>query len=57
MLRMIEAAELMLLERGYPGTRVRHHGDLARIECIPGFIEKMAQPLERELIISGLKKI
>jgi uncharacterized protein len=47
----------MLLERGYPGTRVRHHGDLARIECIPGFIEKMAQPLERELIIAGLKKI
>ncbi len=57
MLRMIEAAELLLLEKGYPGTRVRHHGDLARIECIPGFIEKMVQHHEREHIIAGLKKI
>ena len=57
MLRMIEAAEFLLLEKGYPGTRVRQHGDLARIECIPGFIEKMVQPRERELIIAGLKKI
>ena len=41
MLRMIEEAENMLLEQGYPGTRVRIHGDLARIECMPGYIEKI----------------
>lgn len=56
-LRMIEAAENLLLDKGYPGTRVRVHGDVARIECIPGFMEKMIRNPEREQIISSLKKI
>ncbi len=56
-LRMIEAAENILLDRGYPGTRVRVHGDVARIECIPGFMEKMIRNPEREEITSSLKKI
>jgi uncharacterized protein len=57
MLRMIEAAEFVLFEQGFPGTRVRVHGDVARIECMPGFIEKIIQPDCREYIISALKKI
>jgi pyridinium-3,5-biscarboxylic acid mononucleotide sulfurtransferase len=57
MLRMIENAENMLLEKGYPGTRVRMHGDVARIECIPGYIEKIIHNPDREHIISNLKKI
>ena len=57
MLRMIEAAENMLFEEGFPGTRVRVHGDLARIECMPGFIEKIIHTDCREQIISALKKI
>jgi uncharacterized protein len=57
MLRMIEAAENMLLDLGYPGTRVRLHGDLARIECMPGYIEKMVHNPDREHIITNLKKI
>jgi len=56
-LRMIEQAENMLFEKGYPGTRVRVHGDLARIECIPGFMERIIHNPEREHIISNLKKI
>ncbi len=56
-LGMIEAAENMLLEKGYPGSRVRVHGDLARIECIPGFMEKMIKNPEREQVITDLKKI
>lgn len=56
-LRMIEQAESMLFERGYPGTRVRVHGDVARIECIPGYMEKIIHTPEREHIISNLKKI
>jgi pyridinium-3,5-biscarboxylic acid mononucleotide sulfurtransferase len=56
-LRMIEQAENVLFERGYPGTRIRVHGDVARIECIPGFMEKMIHNTEREHIISNLKKI
>lgn len=57
MLRMIETAENMLLEKGYPGTRVRVHGDVARIECLPGYIEKIVHDPEREQIIKSLKKI
>jgi len=57
MLRMIEQAEAMLFEKGYPGVRVRIHGDLARIECLPGYMEKIIHTPEREYIISNLKKI
>ena len=57
MLRMIEKAESMLCEKGYPGVRVRVHGDLARIECLPGYMEKIIHNPDREYIISHLKKI
>jgi uncharacterized protein len=56
-LRLAEKAENMLLELGYPGTRVRLHGDLARIECLPGYIEKIIRSPDKEHIISNLKKI
>jgi uncharacterized protein len=56
-LRMVEEAENMLFELGYPGTRVRIHDDLARIECMPGYIEKIIRNPDKELIISNLKKI
>jgi len=56
-LRMIEQAENILFEKGYPGSRVRVHGDIARIECIPGFMEKLIQNPDREYIITNLKKI
>jgi pyridinium-3,5-biscarboxylic acid mononucleotide sulfurtransferase len=56
-LRMIEKAEEVLFDKGYPGTRVRMHGDIARIECMPGFIEKIMKNAEREDIIARLKKI
>jgi uncharacterized protein len=56
-LRLVEKAEEMLLEQGFPGTRVRIHGDLARIECLPGFIEKIVRNPDKEQIISNLKKI
>jgi uncharacterized protein len=57
MLRMIEQAESMLFEIGYPGTRVRIHGDVARIECLPGYLEKIINNPDREHIITKLKKI
>ncbi len=56
-LQMVEQAEHFLFEAGFPGTRVRIHGDLARIECLPGYMEKMVHNPEKELIISNLKKI
>jgi pyridinium-3,5-biscarboxylic acid mononucleotide sulfurtransferase len=57
MLMMIEKAEDFLFEKGYPGTRVRIHGDIARIECLPEYLEKIAKDQERELIVDTLKKI
>jgi uncharacterized protein len=57
MLRLVEEAENMLLELGYPGTRVRMHGDVARIECLPGYIEKIIRDPAKEHIVSNLKKI
>ena len=56
-LRLVEEAENMLFELGYPGTRVRIHGDLARIECLPGYIEKIIHNPDKEHIISSLKNI
>ena len=57
MLKMIEEAENILFEIGYPGTRVRVHEDIARIECLPGYLEKIIHNPEREQIVSKLKKI
>lgn len=56
-LRMIEKAEDVLFEMGYPGTRVRTHGELARIESLPGFIEKIVLNGEREKIIREFRNI
>jgi uncharacterized protein len=57
MLLMIEKAEDLLFEKGYPGTRVRTHGNLARIECLPGYVEKLIKDQDREQIVESLKKI
>jgi uncharacterized protein len=54
---MIEKAEQFFFEKGFPGTRVRIHGDVARIECMPGYINKMVQEPEKDHIISSLKTI
>jgi uncharacterized protein len=56
-LRMVEKAEQFLFEKGFPGTRVRIHGDVARIECLPGYINKIIKEPEKDHIISNLKKI
>ena len=56
-LQMIEKAEDLLFEKGYPGARVRIHNDVARIECLHGYVEKIFQDPARQLIVSDLKKI
>jgi uncharacterized protein len=57
MLRMVEKAEEILFDRGYPGTRVRYHGDTARIECLPGFLEKLVNDPEKNNIVDELKEL
>lgn len=56
-IKMIEKAEQFLFERGFYGTRVRLHGDTARIECMPGYLTRMTGDSEREKIVSEFKKI
>ncbi len=57
LLRMIEEAESVILEAGFPGTRVRVHGDVARIECLPGYFTRMINNPVRQHIVDNLKRI
>jgi uncharacterized protein len=56
-LRKIEEAEQYLFEKGFFGARVRVHGDIARIECMPGYLNKIVNDPHREELIGQLKKI
>lgn len=56
-LRMIEEAEQYLYEKGLFGSRVRLHGDTARIECMPDYLSRFVTDPERQQIISHFKKI
>ena len=56
-LRMVEAAEQYLFEMGLQGTRVRLHGDTARIECNPAKMSRFVTDPERGQIIEHFKKI
>jgi uncharacterized protein len=54
-LRMIEDAEELLRALGFAQVRVRLHGELARIEVMPGEMEKLWK--ERERILEGLAEM
>ncbi|MYE14120.1 MAG: ATP-dependent sacrificial sulfur transferase LarE [Gammaproteobacteria bacterium] len=53
MLRQIERAESALLTLGFSQFRVRHHGDVARLEIVPEEFE--AAMLRREAIVERVK--
>ena len=57
MLKMIELAEDLLNEYGYPGTRIRCHGDVVRIECLPDYLDRLINDPRKQLIVDELKKI
>lgn len=56
-LRQIEAAEAVLRELGFKQFRVRHHGDLARIELLPIDMEKANVEAMRACIVRSLKSL
>lgn len=56
-LKMVVAAENFLLQQGLKQVRVRHHGDMARIEAEPKVIEHLATPNIRHTIVAKLKEI
>lgn len=54
-LRQIDEAEEFLRSLGYGNCRVRHHGDMARIEVSPKRIERLMKPGQRRQIAEHLR--
>ncbi len=55
-LKMIEEAENALLDLGFTACRVRHHGNLARIELPKEDIERMINGKMRDSVVGKLRK-
>jgi len=56
-LEQVDKAEQLIKGFVKGQIRVRHHGDLARIEVSPQSITELAQPLAAAAVVSGLKKL
>jgi uncharacterized protein len=56
-LAMVEAAESVLREHGLRQVRVRHHGDLARIETLPDDLARFADPAFRAAVSDRLHQL
>ncbi|MDR1894550.1 MAG: ATP-dependent sacrificial sulfur transferase LarE [Spirochaetales bacterium] len=56
-LARIDSAEQFLLDQGFRQVRVRHHGNLARIETDPEGFEKFSAPGLRESVHQKLKEM
>jgi uncharacterized protein len=54
-LRQADEAERLLRELGYGQVRVRHHGNIARVEVEPRFLARAID--DREIIIEGVKAV
>ena len=52
-LRQVEAAEAALLALGFRQVRVRHHGDVARVEVEPEELPRLLA--ERERVLAGVR--
>ena len=55
-IKTVENSEQLLFDLGFKQVRVRHHGNMARIEVNPDEMEKLMQPDLRKTIYDGLKK-
>lgn len=56
-LAMVERAEETLSQLGFGQTRVRHHGKVARIECMPEEFARFLQPQVRKEIAQRFGQI
>ena len=56
-LSRVERGERVLHEMGFRVARVRHHGDVARIEVEPAEIARLLEPATRETIDGALRKL
>lgn len=55
-LARVEAAEAFLHSEGLRQVRVRDHGEIARIECVPEELERLMEPERRRRIDEALRK-
>jgi len=56
-LKRIETAENLLHAHGFNNCRLRHHGDVARIEVPSGQLEALLAPAIRSALISAIKAL
>ena len=56
-LSMVEAAEELLRSLGFRELRVRHHGEVARIEVPVAEVPRLAEAAVRERVVAGLKAL
>ena len=56
-LRQVEEAEDLLVEAGFRQFRVRHHGELARLEVPPGDLPRLVDPKVNAPIVAGIKAL
>ncbi len=56
-LRQVEEAEQFLREKGFRQVRVRHHGEVARIEVLPAKIDRFLDEGLRKEVVDHLKNV
>ncbi len=56
-LRRLDEAERFMKELGFRQVRVRHHGEIARIEVDPGEITRLASPETRRRVTERFKEL
>ncbi|HSV91841.1 MAG TPA: ATP-dependent sacrificial sulfur transferase LarE [Desulfobacterales bacterium] len=56
-LQMVETAEEALQDMGFAGCRVRHHGEIARIEVAGCDVERLAREDTRQAVVARLRAI
>jgi len=56
-LRLAEKAELIVSESGFPGARVRVHGDLARIEVRNDHFDRLISPDVRSALSGAIRAL
>ncbi len=57
LLKRIESAEMLLHKAGFEQVRVRHHGNIARIEVPSGEIKRLLDPEFRNLISKAFRRL
>jgi len=55
LLRQVDRAEQAVLDAGIPACRVRHHGDVARLEVPLDYVALATEPERRERIMAGVR--